>query len=249
MAEIITVTPETVGKTGFFCKMSARGKPGYEQKLDWLAKRFEEGLQLRLLGSGERGFIEFIPGDFAWRGIENAHDFMVIHCLWVVGRSKGKGLSTALLTEAETYAKNAGYKGIAAVASTGNWLIDPGVLTHHGYLGVASEAPGFEILAKAFDTEASMPRFSGGFDNKAMAHPDGLAIYRSSQCPYLDDAARTARSFAEDEGLACTEIVLETAEDVRRLSPTPYGVFAITLNGQLVSSHYLLAKQLKKAVA
>ncbi|NNE35059.1 MAG: hypothetical protein HKN13_07485, partial [Rhodothermales bacterium] len=94
-SDLITVTPENVDEVGFFCKMSARGKPGYEQKLEWLKQRYSEGLEMRLLGSGNRGFVEFIPGAFAWRGIQKASEYMVIHCLWVVGKSKGHGYGTA----------------------------------------------------------------------------------------------------------------------------------------------------------
>jgi hypothetical protein len=37
---------------------------------------------------------------------------------------------------------------------------------------------------------------------------------------------------------------LESAAQVRRLSPSPYGVFGIVLEGQLISYHYLLEKDL-----
>ena len=62
MARIVTVTADTVDEHGFFCKMSARKSPALQAKRDWLLARFEEGLQLRLLGDGERGFIEFPAG-------------------------------------------------------------------------------------------------------------------------------------------------------------------------------------------
>ncbi len=248
-AELIAVTPDNVAKTGFFCKMSARGKPGYEQKLAWLEQRFKEGLQIRMLGGGERGFVEFIPGAYAWRGIENADRYIVIHCLWVVGRSKGKGFSRVLLDEVASYARANGFKGVAAVTSSRNWLIDKGVLEHHGYVGVASASPCFDLLVLKFEDGAEDPRFCGGWDEKLSASPEGMVVYRSAQCPYLDDAVRHARRYAEDEGIAFSEVVLESAEDVRRLSPTPYGVFAIVLDGRLLSYNYMLTKDFPKAIA
>ena len=245
--ELVTVTAENVAKTGFFCKMSARGKPGYEQKLAWLRERFAEGLQMRLLGGGERGFVEFMPGAHAWRAIENADDYMVIHCLWVVGKSKGKGFGTALLQEVERTAAAAGFKGVAAVTSRGNWLIDAGVLSRRGYAGVDTAPPGFDLLVRKFDDTARPPRFCGGWDVKLRAKGKGLVVYRSGQCPYLDDAVNHAKEYAADAGLRFEEVALRTAEDVRRLSPTPYGVFALVLDGRLLAYHYLLQKQIAAA--
>lgn len=245
---LITVTPETVGKTGFFCKMSARGKPGYEQKLAWLRDRFDEGLQMRLLGNGERGFVEFIPGAHAWRAIENADAYMVIHCLWVVGRSKGKGFSRVLLDEVEACAAAEGFQGVAAVTSSGHWLVDAGILERRGYGSVDTAPPGFSLLVHRFVDNAPDPRFCGDWEAKIAARPKGLVVYRSGQCPYLDDAAIHARSYAEDTGIPFDDIVLNSAEDVRALSPTPYGVYAMTLNGRLLAYHYLLKKQIAAQV-
>ena len=248
--DLITVTPDTVGKTGFFCKMSARGKPGYDQKLDWLDARFAEGLEMRLLGRGERGFVEFIPGRYAWRAIEGVDDLMVIHCLWVVGRSKGKGYARVLLDEVEAVARAKGFRGVAAVTSGHHWLIEPGVLAHRGYEPVDTAPPSFELRVKRFDGAVpEAPRFCGGWEAKAQAQGDGLVVFRSGQCPYLDDAAGHARAFAADRGLAFKEVWLTTAEDVRTLAPTAYGVFAIALDGRLLSYHYLLPKELSAAIA
>ena len=247
--ELITVTADTVEEKGFFCKMSARGKPGYEQKRAWLDQRFAEGLQLRLLGGGERGFVEFIPGAYAWRAIENADDYLVIHCLWVVGRSKGKGYSTLLLDEVQNHARKNGFKGVAAVTSSGNWLIDAKILEHHGYEKIGSAPPTFDLLVLKFDGAASDPVFCGGWEDKIKARPNGLVVYRSAQCPYLDDSVEDARGYARDTGLPFEEVVLETVDDVRRLSPTPYGVFAMVLDGELLSYHFLGRKRIEAAVA
>jgi len=241
---LITVTQDNLGETGFFCKMSARGKPGYEQKQTWLTRRFAEGLQMRLLGDGGRGFVEFIPGAYAWRAIENADAYMVIHCLWVVGRSKGQGYSTELLDSVTDYAKANGFKGVAAVTSSSHWMIGDTILEHHGYRLVASAPPSFNLMVLKFDPSASDPQFCGGWTEKAQANSNGLVLYRSGQCPYLDDATSHARKFADDVGIEFEDIVLGSADDVRRLSPSPYGVFAMVLNGQLLSYHYLLKKDI-----
>jgi len=44
---IIDVNNENLDQNGFFCYMSKKKAPGYKRKLDWLSKRFTEGLRLK----------------------------------------------------------------------------------------------------------------------------------------------------------------------------------------------------------
>lgn len=110
--EIIDVNSENVDKTGLFCFMSKKRSPGYALKLAWLRDRFSEGLRLKMLKLPERGFIEYIPGEYAWRAV-NAAGYMFIHCLWVVGKSKGKGYSRKLLELCEQDAHESSMNGVA----------------------------------------------------------------------------------------------------------------------------------------
>ncbi len=248
MTNLITVTNDTVEKHGFFCKMSARKTSAWKRKRAWLANRFDEGLQLRLLGNGERGFVEFIPAKYAWRGIEGADDLVAIHCLWVVGKSKGKGHAKQLLDEVEAWARDVGYRGVTALTRSGNWLIDKKVLASRGYLSVDQVAPDFDLMLKAFD-DGPAPHIVGGFDEKAASCGSGLTVFYSAQCPYLEDAVANARDAANEAGLAFQAIEITTAEDLRRLVPNPYGVFSIVHDGHEVASHYLLKKQIMPLLA
>lgn len=243
--ELITVTAENVDKTRFFCKMSAKGKPGYERKLAWLRKRFDEGLQMRLLGGGERGFVEFIPGDFAWRGIKNASRYLVIHCLWVVGQSKGKGFGKYLLNHVIDYAQANGFAGVAALTSSGNWLIKKDLLARASFESVAENGP-FDLMVLRFHENEPLPQLFDDYEEKAALVPKGMAVYRTDQCPYTDDAVKNCKSFAEEKGWAFTEIEMDSAEALRELCPTPYGTFATTLDGKFLSYTYMLKKDFEK---
>ena len=79
---VIDVHAENVEQTSLFCMMSKKRSEGYQKKLAWLRARFDEGLRIRLLDlkEGGRGFIEYIPGEYAWRPVF-AEGFMFIHCL------------------------------------------------------------------------------------------------------------------------------------------------------------------------
>ena len=90
--EIVTVDLTNVDERGFFCYKSKPKSVGYKQKLSWLKARLAEGMRIKILYENGRsvGFVEYIPGEFAWRVVQ-AKGYMVIHCLWVVGRGKRKG--------------------------------------------------------------------------------------------------------------------------------------------------------------
>ena len=96
--------------------------------MKWIKERFKEGLKYKLLivkeGNKEtsRGMIEYIPGEFNWRGIK-ADGWMVIHCLWVVGKQKKKGYGSKLLEHAINDAKEQGMYGVVGMsADKGGWL-------------------------------------------------------------------------------------------------------------------------------
>ena len=248
MVDIITVTADNVDDYGFFCKMSARKSPAWQAKRDWLMARFAEGLQMRLLGDGERGFIEFMPGPKSWRAVDDVNDFVVIHCLWVVGKSRGRGFARDLVAEAEAWARDNGYYGVAALTSRGNWLIAPGIVEHLGFRRVDTCGDKFELWVKSHSAH-KVPRICGGWARKAEACGPGVTVLRSAQCPYLDEAAARVRTVATELGLPYREIMLESADDVRRLSPTPYGTYALVRDGAVVSYSYLTEAELRKAFA
>ncbi len=247
--ELITVTAENVDKTGFFCKMSARGKPGYERKLAWLKKRFAEGLEMRLLGDKKRGFVEFIPGEYAWRAIENAERYMIIHCLWVVGQSKRHGYGRVLMDEVIATAKARKFAGVAMVTSKGNWLAKPKEMAHFGLETVASCEPGFELMVTKFKKRLASPRFCTGWETKLAKLKKGVVVVRADQCPYIDDAANAVRDAADRAGLSYKEVQLESAADVRAKCPTPYGTFAIVKDRKLLTYCYQKPKELDKLLA
>ena len=244
---IVEVGPDNVDETGFFCLMSRRKADGYKRKRAWLDKRFAEGLKIHMVKDGGRGFVETIPGTYAWRAID-AVDYLVIHCLWVVGRSKGSGLSGHLMNLAVDEAKRAGFPGIAMVTSEGNWLIGRRFLDKHGFTCVDEAPPKFSLMVKRWD-DVDPPSFSGNWEKKRAELGKGLTVMRSDQCPYVDGTVTMLREAADDHGLAFSEIELKSAKDVRRRAPTAYGVFHVVYDGKLISSCPINRREFDKALA
>lgn len=243
---IIDVTAGNVEEKGFFCLMSRRKSAGYQRKLNWLHARFEEGLRIKMLdlSEGGRGFIEYIPGEYAWRPVE-AEGFLFIHCLWVVGKSKGKGYAMLLLEECIADAERQGAKGVAMVTSEGNWLVGKKPLLRHGFEAVDRTPPDYELLVKNFGP-APMPSFPTDWDRRAASFGKGLTVVRTDQCPYLDDAVNTALDAARDRGLQAKVVELTGSREVRERAPSPYGVFTILLDGTVLSHYYQPEKKLNE---
>jgi GNAT superfamily N-acetyltransferase len=240
--EILDVAAGNVDQTGFFCFMSKKKSEGYQRKLRWLKERFAEGMSIKMLALPQRGFIEYIPGEHAWRAV-HADGYMLIHCLWVVGKSKGHGFSSALLDACVADAKDQRMKGVAMVTSEKVWMAGRRVLDKHGFECVDTAPPAFSLMVKKLGKHPS-PSFAGGWDDKAEAFWKGLTVIRSDQCPYIVDAANTAVAAAAKAGLKSRIVELRSREDVMRLSPSAYGVFGLVLDGKPLSYHYQLEKDL-----
>lgn len=214
---LISVNKEEVAQTGFFCYMSKRKSEGYQKKLKWLQHRFDEGMRIKMpdLKQGGRGFIEYIPGEYAWRAV-NAEDYMFIHCIWIVGQSRGKGYGSLLLNDCIKDAKKSGMKGVAMVTSERNWLVRKTFLQKHGFESTAQYPP-FELMAMRFGNAPS-PSFSGDFGQRLKKYGKDLTVIRSDQCPYINAGVKAALEAAKEVGIKAKIVELKSSEDVRRLS-------------------------------
>jgi GNAT superfamily N-acetyltransferase len=244
--EIVDVTADNVEEKGFFRLMSRRKSDGYQRKLKWLNARFQEGLRIKMLdlSEGGRGFIEYIPGEYAWRPVDAA-GFVFIHCLWVVGKSKGKGFASLLLEGCLADAAHQGAMGVAMVTCEGNWLVGRKFLLRHGFERVDRAEAGYELLVKAFAT-APPPSFPTDWSRRAARIGQGLTVVRTNQCPYLDDAVNTALEAGRERGLKTSVVELTNPREVRERAPSFYGVFTTVLDGEVLSHFYQPKKKLKE---
>jgi L-amino acid N-acyltransferase YncA len=244
--EIVTVDRANVEETGFFCYMSKRKSEGYLRKLAWVKARLDEGMRIKMLKLPERGFIEYIPGGKAWRAVD-AEGWMVIHCLWVVGKSKGRGFGDVLLEECVDDARRAGMLGVAMVTSEGNWLAGKRLLESRGFQAVDTAPPSFTLMAKKLKP-GPKPSFPRDWAARAARFGRGLTIITSDQCPYLPDATRILLEAAAKNRIKARVVEFRTARDVQTLSPSPYGIFHVVHNGTLLGHHYLKEEDFLRAL-
>ncbi len=245
--EITDVNGSNVDQLGFFCAMSMPASEGYRRKLHWLKQRFPEGLKLKIITSGGRGFIEYVPGTYAWRGIQ-ADDYMVIHCMWVVGRSKACGCGKALLAECIRDARAGGMAGVAVVSARGQLGLPPtSYFQKQAFEVVDTASPDLQLAVLKF-RKAADPEFLGGWERKLRRLGTDLAVVCSPQCPYSESYVANVAMLSKKCGMSVNVVRLETLKQIREKSPSAYGSAAIVANRnvRLHLYHHLTEARLRK---
>jgi ribosomal protein S18 acetylase RimI-like enzyme len=238
--QIIDVNEQNLEEYGLFCKQSQKKEVGYQNKIIWIKERFKEGMKYKLLKVKEgkrwsfRGFIEVIPGEFNWRGI-NADGYMVIHCIWVVGRHKNKGYASELLELSINDAKEADMYGVVGMsAEKGGWLPKKRFYEKNGFERVDEYPPHFGLYVKFLSDDAPKPKFHEISEGKMKTYGEGITILYSDQCPYIPIVVDDVKQFAENSNVSFQAIKLDTAKEAQ-LNVHPYGTYCIIYNGELLS--------------
>ena len=234
--KIINITDGNFDKYDLFCQKSNAKQDGYINKVSWFKQRYKEGLRIKLLmidegkrGFRSRGFIEYIPGQYAWRGID-AENWMVIHCIWVVGKNKKYGFGSKLLKRCIDDAK--GMNGVAVVASRKNWLPDERIFIKNGFVKV-DEIDGFDLYILKLKHSAKNPRFYKTSSKKR--HPEGISVFFTDQCPYIHNTVQGLKQLAKNKKIPIHVKYLSSAKDIIENYVHPYGVFCVLLNGKVIS--------------
>jgi GNAT superfamily N-acetyltransferase len=236
---IVEIDKGNLDRLGLMCQKSKKSGEGYRNKLKWTKERFEEGLRIRMLlvdegpkrGNVSKGFIEYIPGEFAWRGID-AKGYMVIHCIWVVGWTRGHGYGSELLEHCENDAK--GMNGVAVVTSDQHWLPNKNLFRKHGYEEAGMAQPGFEILVKRFSRDSPLPKFNATPRQRLDKYRCGITVFKSDQCPYTADSLKEIKEVAAEHDLPLAVESIGNCNEAQN-SVHPYGTYCVLINGKVVT--------------
>ena len=236
-ARIVDVNEKNIDEQELFCKKTKKKFPGYQNKLNWMKERFKEGLKYKVLyvkeGNKEtsRGMIEYIPGEYNWRGIQ-ADGWMVIHCIWVVGKAKGQGSGDKLLQVAIEDANEQGMHGLVAMsAEKGGWLPNKKLLLKNGFEKVDEIAPYFSLYANIFNNGAPKPKFYSINENKQKKFSEGVTIVYTDQCPYITDLVEETRE--SDKKGKFKAIKINNCKEAQKNGLYPYGTYCIICDGNI----------------
>jgi L-amino acid N-acyltransferase YncA len=252
---ILDVNATNLDTAGAFCLQSKKNTEGYKAKVEWMKKRFVEGLRYKVLfvnegvkkGFRARGFIEYIPGGYAWRGI-SADGYMVIHCIWVVGRNKGKGCGSRLLQLCLDDAKAQGMNGACVVTSERTWLPKKGLFVKNGFELVDSMPPYFELYAKRFSERVPFPKFNPVPKSRLEKYASGLTVFKSAQCPYSNASVKRIAEASEQTNIPLLIVPVENCKQAQH-SVHPYGTFCVLYNGKVVSYRPIGKKDLLQGLS
>jgi len=250
--EIVNVTDVNVTQYDLLCMKSKPKEEGYRNKVSWFKEYYKKGLRVKLLrvhegahGFTSRGFIEYVPGEYTWRGID-AKGWMVIHCMWVVGRNKGYGFGSQLL---EACLKDArGMNGVAVVTSEKNWLPGRKIFVSHGFEKV-DEMENCELYVRRLKKNVSKPRFNTLSRKQLEIYRNGLTILESPQCPYSCGGITTLRELASKARVPFKVEHLASHKEAQKNGLHPYGTFCVVLNGEVVSHYPGDVKEVRKLLA
>jgi len=240
--EIIDTNADNVGGCGH-CGNKNANNLGHRRKTNWLRERYAEGLRYKVLRSekcGDVGMIEYALGNHAWRPVE-AEGYLLIHCLWVYGKHKGKGLGSRLLLSCLEDAKKSRCRGVAVVTSSDSLMACSDLFLKAGFVPVdrtigsseASAAP-YELLVKKFQKSAPDPRFIVESKRLFRRYRKGLTILAADQCPYAAQSVARIAEASRMFGFEPKVVRVGSAKASREL-PTPYGVFSIIYDGKLIA--------------
>jgi len=249
--KIIDITNKNLNEFGLLCHKSKFKEQGYKNKLNWFIDKQNEGLRIKLLlvnegekrGFRSRGFIEYIPGENSFRGIE-ADGWMVIHCLWVIGKIKNEGLGSKLLDECFKDAKN--MNGVVVVTSSKNWLRG-NFFIKNGFEKIDESTP-FELYIKKIKENTNLPKFIKISKEKIADNKKDLVIIKSDQCPYEYNTINYIKKIAESSKITYKIKNLSNSKELKNNCFSPYGSFCVLYKGRIISYYPFINEGIKNSL-
>jgi hypothetical protein len=244
--KIIDTNSDNILELGV-CGYKNINTPGFPEKVDWLKKRFSEGLKIKALYSEKdktQGMIEYIPGKYCWRPVEAA-GYMFIHCIFSGFKKayKKKGYGSMLLNECLKDATSENMYGVAVVTRKGSFMAGNGLFLKHSFEIADKSPPDFELLVKKFNKKAPTPKFKADMDRRLNAYNKGLIIIRADQCPYSVKNVKAIVETAEKEfDIKVNLVNLKNCKEAQN-TPRPFGTFCIIYNGNVIADHPISNKR------
>ncbi|MFC2123458.1 GNAT family N-acetyltransferase [Bacteroidota bacterium] len=230
--ELIDITLENIDVHGLGCLKNMK-HPGFGRKKKWIENQLGSGFGMKILKKENKtiGFVEYIDGEFAWRGVKAA-GYLFIHCIWVYKKENLlKGYGSHLVEASIQEAEQSGKHGVAVLCSDGSWIADKRVFLKNGFKKV-DEYGKFELLVKNFGNHPQPTIIK----QKNMTH-NGLKLTFAMQCPFFAKNVTEIQEVAKQENVSL-EVKEITSPREAQNALSSYGVFTLTNNGRLLADYY-----------
>ena len=243
----LDITPATMCQAPL-CGIKDPAHEGRLAKERWLRTALGKGLRARTLfapNGVQFGYAEWLPGEHAWRGVDAA-GYMFLHCIWTYQRAyQHQGHGKRLLQACLRDARKAGMAGVATVARERPWLAGSAIFLKNGFSVVDTAPPDYELLVKKLDPDAPNPRFKGDWPRRLKKYGNGLTIIRAEQCPHsIRFAEKIVAEAKASYGLNPRMVTLTTWRQAQA-APTPFAVFAVIYDGEVVADHHVSVRRFR----
>ncbi len=235
----VTLNAENLEAQHLCCALGdPKHRAGVAAKKAWLRERFREGLVFQKLDVRGKAFIEYAPGETAWRPVV-ADRWLVIHCLWVSGQLAGKGHARTLLQSCLDDAARQKRTGVAVISARTKrpFLAAPAFFRKHGFEEVDA-AGEFTLLARRLKKTGPDPRFAAAVKAPGRPAGGGFVGRYTDQCPFNAHWAKEVAVALEKAGRTARLEHVTRLDEAQRVR-SPLGAYGLERDGALVS-HCLL---------
>ena len=159
--EIRSVNVDNVSELGVYCIKNKKA-PGYQKKIDWFKKEFQNGLKIFIaIDENEKqlGFIECTPAERSWRPIL-ATNYLFVHCIALFGKNaRNRGIGSALVKKCIDYAISSQKIGVCTMSSDGPWMSNKHLFLKNGFK-IADQKDRFELMSISLTPDNAKPKFA-----------------------------------------------------------------------------------------
>jgi hypothetical protein len=233
-SDLITISPTNLDRSGYFSDDLALDWPDAITDRAWLADRFAEGMQMRMLHGSPDGFVGFMSGRAIWRPILGAHSFLAIQSVRTGAMSGDPLTMSRLLGAVEDWARYYGYMGVVVLLDA----MDAARSFHQrclsGYCRFDQTAGGVWLLGKVLEGPVELPRLPQDWAERAAKMGPGLVIQTAAGCQAHTQLAHRLIRQARAHQIPARQDVLISALDVRARVVRPTGLFSVVLDGRLL---------------
>ena len=162
-----------------------------------------------------------------------AEGYLVIHCLMISSKHKGKGLGRLLLDSCLIDARKSKCRGVAVVTSSDSFMAGSDFFLKAGFVPV-DRSPPYTLLVLKLKRAAPNPRFAVQRERLLKRYKQGLTILAADQCPMVPKCVADIAEVSRSLGLEPKVVRVRSAKASRGL-PTPYGSLSVVYDGKLVA--------------
>jgi GNAT superfamily N-acetyltransferase len=173
-----------------------------KRRIAWLQSMYEKGSRVKIasIDNDQVGFLHIMPIEICpWGPI--GKDLMVIPCITVIGKAKGRDIGRDLINSAEEEAKLQGHKGIITIGYYHNrWFMQAPFFEKCGFSIIKREGT-IAILGKLFEESVESPQLlKPKYQFKPIPGKAVVDLFWNTFCPTSGIEAQRVREVAAEFG-------------------------------------------------